>query len=91
MQSVSSWIWTRVAVSISFNDNHYTMATSLYIIEYILSVLNWNTWNYTTHYNIFVFERNTCYHNYMQMNFGIKYCIWYTIKQIKPHCHDHIK
>ena len=24
MQSVSSWIWTRVAVSISYDDNHYT-------------------------------------------------------------------
>ena len=24
MQSVSSMIWTRVAVSISYDDNHYT-------------------------------------------------------------------
>ena len=29
MQSVSSRIWTRVAVSISYDDNHYTMCTSL--------------------------------------------------------------
>ena len=28
MQSVSSRIWTRVAVSISFDDNHYTTGTS---------------------------------------------------------------
>ena len=28
MQSVLSRIWTRVAVSISYNDNHYTMGTS---------------------------------------------------------------
>ena len=28
MQSVSSRIWTRVAVSISYDDNHYTMGTS---------------------------------------------------------------
>ena len=28
MQSVSSRIWTRVAVSISYDDNHYTMDTS---------------------------------------------------------------
>ena len=28
MQSVSSRIWTRVAVSISYNDNHYTTGTS---------------------------------------------------------------
>ena len=29
MQSLSSKIWTRVAVSISCDDNHYTMGTSL--------------------------------------------------------------
>ena len=28
MLSVSSRIWTRVAVSISYDDNHYTMGTS---------------------------------------------------------------
>ena len=28
MQSVSSRIWTRVAVSISYSDNHYTTDTS---------------------------------------------------------------
>ena len=28
MQSVSSRIWTRVTVSISYNDNHYTTGTS---------------------------------------------------------------
>ena len=28
MQSVSSKIWTRVAMSISYNDNHYTTDTS---------------------------------------------------------------
>ena len=28
MQSVSSRIWTRVAVSISYDDNHYTSSTS---------------------------------------------------------------
>ena len=28
MQSVLSRIWTRVAVSISFDDNHYTTGTS---------------------------------------------------------------
>ena len=31
MQSVSSRIWTRVAVSISYDDNHYTTGTSLEI------------------------------------------------------------
>ena len=29
MQSVSSRIWTRVAVFISYNDNNYTMGTSI--------------------------------------------------------------
>ena len=29
MQSVSSKIWTRVAVSIFYDDNHYTKGTSL--------------------------------------------------------------
>ena len=28
MQSASSRIWTHVAVSISYNDNHYTTDTS---------------------------------------------------------------
>ena len=28
MQSVSFWIWTHVAVSISYDDNHYTTGTS---------------------------------------------------------------
>ena len=28
MQSVSARIWTRVAVFISYDDNHYTMGTS---------------------------------------------------------------
>ena len=31
MQAVSSRIWTRVAVSISYDDNHYTTGT---FIEY---------------------------------------------------------
>ena len=31
MQSVSVRIWTRVAVSISYGDNHYTTGTSFFI------------------------------------------------------------
>ena len=38
MQSVSSRIWTRVAVSITYDDNHYTTGTSE-TNEYLL-VLN---------------------------------------------------
>ena len=33
MQSVSSRIWTHVAVSISYNDNHYTTGTSAYLMH----------------------------------------------------------
>ena len=38
MQSVSSRIWTRVAVSISYDDNYYTTGTSMYvyIVLYVL-------------------------------------------------------
>ena len=32
MQSVSSIIWTRVAVSIPYDDNHYTTGTSVQIL-----------------------------------------------------------
>ena len=41
MQSVSYKIWTRVAVSISYNDNHYTASTStlLYGIKYSYVIL----------------------------------------------------
>ena len=35
MQSVSSRIWTRVVVSISYDDNHYTTSTSKYAMLYI--------------------------------------------------------
>ena len=40
MQSVSSKIWTRVAVSISYDDNHYTTSTSIIIII-IISIKLW--------------------------------------------------
>ena len=33
MQSASSRIWTRVTVSISYDDNHYTTGTSLSIVD----------------------------------------------------------
>ena len=39
MQSVSSWIWTRVAVSISYDDNHYTTGTSTYLPNYGLNCI----------------------------------------------------
>ena len=39
MQSVSSRIWTRVAVSISYDDNHYTTDTSIKTIVIKLNVI----------------------------------------------------
>ena len=35
MQSFSSRIWTRVAVSISYDDNLYTTGTSSYLFIYL--------------------------------------------------------
>ena len=43
MQSVSSWIWTRVAVSISYDDNRYTTGTSFAQIIYVKKIyLTWS-------------------------------------------------
>ena len=39
MLSVSSRIWTRVAVSISYDDNHYTTGTfAYYVINGFVSI-----------------------------------------------------
>ena len=40
MQSVSSKIWTRVAVSISYDDNHYTTGTKFILTNPIVYVTN---------------------------------------------------
>ena len=34
MQLVSASIWTRIAVSISYDDNHYTTGTFLFLKAY---------------------------------------------------------
>ena len=53
MQSVSSRIWTRVAVSISYDDNHYTKVFQLstphkrYVKTIILFKENILIWEYT--------------------------------------------
>ena len=39
MQSVSSRIWTRVAVSISYDDNHYTTDTPKINEKYEMEIL----------------------------------------------------
>ena len=40
MQSVSSRIWIRVAVSISYDDNHYTTGISLPKLIYSVMEIN---------------------------------------------------
>ena len=40
MQSVSSRIWTRVAVSISYDDNHYTMGYKGPFVRFISKTNN---------------------------------------------------
>ena len=40
MQSVSARIWTCVAVSISYDDNHYTTGTSIKWFQVLLSNTN---------------------------------------------------
>ena len=42
MQSFSSRIWTRVAVSISYDDNRYTTGTSYYIVRFIYMIILWS-------------------------------------------------
>ena len=65
MQSVSSRIWTHVAVSISYDDNHYTTGTSS-LVSYsegvVVNVVNCiivvNEFELQTHYCIY-FWTNT--------------------------------
>ena len=62
-----SRIWTRVAVSISYDDNHYTTGTSIVVI--IIIIINFfasnnNSWNYIcnkiiTIIKFFVLDKNT--------------------------------
>ena len=73
MQSISSRIWTRVAVFISFDDNHCTTGTSLRILLYSFIQLNLNVtqcWLYElpsetwTHYKWFACPTYKPFHNY---------------------------
>ena len=43
MQSVSFRIWTCVAVSISYDDNHYTTLTSTKVTNFIYYIFNRDT------------------------------------------------
>ena len=71
MQSVSSRIWTRVAMSISYNDNDYTTGTSIPMIgicEIDIMFINiyrnpktWNWFRYETFIHLFEFKGfSTC-------------------------------
>ena len=48
MQSVSSRIWTRVAVSISYDDNNYTTGTSKQMPDIKLLLLHSNARKHLT-------------------------------------------
>ena len=48
MQSVSSRIWTRVAVSISYDDNHYSTGTSI-----VLVLTWWTSTSWSASLNVF--------------------------------------
>ena len=43
---ISSGIWTRVAVSISFGDNRYSMNASLYILLRMANVFDKENFNF---------------------------------------------
>ena len=60
MQSVSSRIWTRIAVSIPYDDNHYTTGTSKHaftgmtiskggILFILVDIINEDIWTDTFH------------------------------------------
>ena len=58
MQSVSSRIWTRVAVSISYDDNDYTTGTSINYTGMVHAVWNksWKQHSTKTQlYGLFIF------------------------------------
>ena len=59
MQSVSFRIWTRVAVSISYDDNHYTMGTSnfsIIILPVFFKILKFLLENMKTKFTNFRFS-----------------------------------
>ena len=68
MQSVSSRIWTRVAVSISYDDNHYTTNTSITGNMFIIMELK----HFASEQNYFYpigANQNSFLSNYYQLKF----------------------
>ena len=82
MQPVSSRIWTCVAMSISYDDNHYTTGTTDYIMMWILLVEcnltihfwkhnRWSIWVY-----IFLETLNVHTHTYIHIYIYIYIQYW---------------
>ena len=59
MRSVSSWIWTRVIVSISYDDNHYTPGTFTFMFHNFFSSF---TRNYCL--SLFIFDFHFLVHHF---------------------------
>ena len=65
MQSVSSRIWTRIAVFISYSDNDYTTGTSK-SRKLGVAGLFWcakHNWFYVTQYNLSIYMQLNLYPN----------------------------
>ena len=60
MQSVRSRIWTRVAVSISCDDNHYTTGTSLNLLCHSKTVVRFMHMNFIAYHSSKVSTRPDC-------------------------------
>ena len=56
MQTALSRIWTRVAVSISYDDNHYTTSASVIFLHFA----GWLAWDYD-------FEQDLQHHMYFSL------------------------
>ena len=65
MQSVSSRIWTRVAVSISYDDNDYTTGTSKYLMNLVSSLIYSST---SMSLRISLFLNTTVYYDWSLLN-----------------------
>ena len=74
MQSVSSRIWTRIAMFISYDNNHYTTNT-LYIIRFLIKLYYSITTirkGYNFYYNIQGFSNNMPKMYFENYNYEIK-------------------
>ena len=71
MQSLWSRIWTRVAVSISYDDNHYTTGIDVCVYSFrILDLMDCVGWNFLFHYYVSIKLGNKIYT-------GSYWALWY--------------